>query len=184
MSLATTRIRPSTFSIVARDPANGDLGVAVQSKFLAVGSLVPWAQAGMGAVATQSYVNVTYGPEGLRLMAAGWTAQETLNQLLRMDEDMSQRQVLLVDAAGCAAAHTGESCHDWAGQGAPACLVDTRHAAVAGLPQLPLMFQSRAGGHFAFHHGLHRGTKNTGLGQCFFSNIRCDGATCARSAFP
>ena len=76
---------------------------------------MPWAQAGMGAVATQSYANVTYGPEGLRLMAAGWTAQEALNQLLRMDEDASQRQVLLVDAAGRAAAYTGKSCHDWAG---------------------------------------------------------------------
>ena len=115
MSSSTTRLRPSTFSIVAHDPANGDLGVAVQSKFLAVGSVVPWARAGMGAVATQSYANVTYGPEGLRLMAAGWTAQEALTQLLRMDEDASQRQVLLVDAAGRAAAHTGEGCHDWAG---------------------------------------------------------------------
>ena len=114
MSLSTTRIRPSTFSIVARDPANGDLGVAVQSKFLAVGSVVPWAQAGVGAVATQSYANVTYGPEGLRLMGAGWTAQEALQHLLRIDEDASHRQVLFVDGAGRAAAHTGESCHDWA----------------------------------------------------------------------
>ncbi len=110
-----SRIHPSTFSIVARDPAHGDLGVAVQSKFLAVGAVVPWARAGVGAVATQAWANSTYGPEGLRLMAAGWTAQEALNQLLRMDHDISQRQVLLVDAAGRAAAHTGENCHDWAG---------------------------------------------------------------------
>jgi len=115
MSKSTTRIHPSTFSIVARDPANGDLGVAVQSKFLAVGSVVPFARAGVGAVATQSYANVTYGPEGLRLMAAGWTAQEALNHLLRIDLDVAQRQVLLVDAAGRAAAHTGDKCHDWAG---------------------------------------------------------------------
>jgi uncharacterized Ntn-hydrolase superfamily protein len=109
------RIHPSTFSIVARDPANGDLGVAVQSKFLAVGAVVPWARAGVGAVATQAWANSAYGPEGLRLMAAGWTAQEVLNQLLSMDHDITQRQVLLVDAAGRAAAHTGENCHDWAG---------------------------------------------------------------------
>jgi uncharacterized Ntn-hydrolase superfamily protein len=87
----------------------------VQSKFLAVGSVVPWAQAGVGALATQSYANVTYGPEGLRLMAAGWAAEEALNQLLAMDSDVTQRQVLLVDAAGQAAAYTGEGCHDWAG---------------------------------------------------------------------
>jgi len=115
MSKSTWKIHPSTFSIVARDPANGDLGVAVQSKFLAVGSVVPFAQAGVGAAATQSYANVTYGPEGLRLMAAGWTAQEALNQLLAIDLDVTQRQVLLVDGAGRAAAHTGEKCHDWAG---------------------------------------------------------------------
>ena len=115
MSKSNTRIHPSTFSIVARDPANGDLGVAVQSKFLAVGSVVPFARAGVGAVATQSYANVTYGPEGLRLMAAGWTAQEALNHLLRIDLDIAQRQVLLIDAAGRTAAHTGDKCHDWAG---------------------------------------------------------------------
>ena len=115
MSTQTFTIHPSTFSIVARDPANGDVGVAVQSKFLAVGSVVPFARAGVGAVATQSYANVTYGPEGLRLMAAGWTAQEALNHSLSIDSDITQRQVLMVDAAGGAAAHTGENCHDWAG---------------------------------------------------------------------
>jgi uncharacterized Ntn-hydrolase superfamily protein len=109
MSKSTSKIHPSTFSIVARDLANGDLGVAVQSKFLAV------ARDGVGAVATQSYANVAYGPEGLRLMAAGWNAQEALNHLLTMDLDVTQRQVLLVDAAGGAAGHTGEKCHDWAG---------------------------------------------------------------------
>jgi uncharacterized Ntn-hydrolase superfamily protein len=115
MSKSTSKIHPSTFSIVARDLANGDLGVAVQSKFLAVGSVVPFARDGVGAVATQSYANVAYGPEGLRLMAAGWNAQEALNHLLTMDLDVTQRQVLLVDAAGGAAGHTGEKCHDWAG---------------------------------------------------------------------
>jgi len=115
MNTSILKIHPSTFSIVAHDPANGDLGVAVQSKFLAVGSVVPFARAGVGAVATQSYANVAYGPEGLRLMAAGWTAQEALNHLLTLDLDVTQRQVLLVDAAGGAAGHTGEKCHDWAG---------------------------------------------------------------------
>jgi len=100
---------------VARDPATGDLGVAVQSKFLAVGSVVPWARASVGAVATQAWANSSYGPEGLRLMAAGWTAQEALNHVLALDHDTGQRQVLLVDAAGRAAAHTGEKCHHWAG---------------------------------------------------------------------
>jgi uncharacterized Ntn-hydrolase superfamily protein len=115
MSKSTSKIHPSTFSIVARDPATGDLGVAVQSKFLAVGSVVPFARAGVGAVATQSYANVAYGPEGLRLMAAGWTAQEALSHLLTIDLDITQRQVLLLDAAGGSAGHTGENCHDWAG---------------------------------------------------------------------
>jgi uncharacterized Ntn-hydrolase superfamily protein len=115
MLTRTTGPQPSTFSIVARDPANGDLGVAVQSKFLAVGSIVPWAQAGVGAVATQALSNTAYGPEGLRLMAAGWTAPEALTQLLAMDHDPDQRQVLLVDAAGRSAAHTGPRCHYWAG---------------------------------------------------------------------
>jgi uncharacterized Ntn-hydrolase superfamily protein len=105
----------STFSIVARDPANGDLGVAVQSKFLAVGAVVPWAKAGVGAVATQSWANTAYGPEGLRLMGAGWTARETLDHLVGMDNNAAQRQVGLVDAQGRAAAFTGEKCFDWAG---------------------------------------------------------------------
>ncbi len=115
MPTSKRRLQPSTFSIVGRDPANGDLGVAVQSKFLAVGSLVSWAQAGVGAVATQSFVNTAYGPEGLRLMAAGWTAPEALAQLLAHDHDVGHRQVILIDAFGRAAAHTGQTCFDWAG---------------------------------------------------------------------
>lgn len=111
-------IRPpvvSTFSIVALDPETGDLGVATQSKFLAVGAVVPWARAGVGAVATQSWANTAYGPEGLRLMAAGWTAEEALNYLIATDHNPAQRQVLLVDAYGRAAAYTGEGCYEWAG---------------------------------------------------------------------
>jgi uncharacterized Ntn-hydrolase superfamily protein len=113
--MSKPKIQPSTFSIVARDPINGDLGVAVQSKFLAVGSVVPWAQAGAGAVATQSFANVTFGVEGLRLMAAGWTAPEALKQLLAADYDAAQRQVSLVDASGRAGAFTGDGCFPWAG---------------------------------------------------------------------
>jgi uncharacterized Ntn-hydrolase superfamily protein len=105
----------ATFSIVAYDPENGDLGVAVQSKFLAVGAVVPWARAGVGAVATQSWANTTYGPEGLRLMAEGLSAQEALDKLVEADEDRARRQAGMVDARGNAAAYTGEGCFDWAG---------------------------------------------------------------------
>jgi uncharacterized Ntn-hydrolase superfamily protein len=115
MPVSTIKVRPSTFSIVARDPANGDLGIAVQSKFLAVGSVVPWARAGVGAVATQSFANTVYGPEGLRLMAAGWTALEALKHLLDTDPEANQRQVSFVDTSGRAASFTGDGCFNWAG---------------------------------------------------------------------
>lgn len=105
----------ATFSIVARDPANGDLGVAVASKFLAVGSVVPWVRAGAGAVATQALANVGYGPRGLTLMAEGASAQDTLAALLADDPEREHRQVGLVDARGGVAAHTGSACMDWAG---------------------------------------------------------------------
>lgn len=105
----------TTFSIVAYDPGNGDLGVAVQSKFLAVGAVVPWARAGVGAIATQSYANTRYGPEGLRLLAEGLSAEETLARLLADDEDRELRQVGIVDAQGRAAAFTGDECLAWAG---------------------------------------------------------------------
>ncbi|MBK9715869.1 MAG: DUF1028 domain-containing protein [Kouleothrix sp.] len=105
----------ATFSIAARDPQNGDLGVAVASKFLSVGSVVPWAQAGAGAVATQALANISYGPRGLALMAAGQPAQAALDALLAEDPDREHRQVGLVDARGGAAAHTGAECMDWAG---------------------------------------------------------------------
>ena len=105
----------ATFSIVAYDPENGDLGVAVQSKFLAVGAVVPWARAGVGAVATQSYANTTYGPGGLRLMAGGLSAQDALEKLVGADEERDRRQAGMVDARGSAAAYTGQDCFDWAG---------------------------------------------------------------------
>lgn len=104
-----------TFSIVACDPIQSDWGVAVQSKFLAVGAVVPWAQAGAGAIATQSYANTSYGPEGLRLLAAGMSAEEALARLVAADEGQEHRQVGMVDAAGRAAAFTGRECLAWAG---------------------------------------------------------------------
>lgn len=105
----------ATFSIVALDPTNGDLGVAVASKFLAVGAAVPWAKAGVGAVATQAWANLAYGPDGLDLLAQGLSAEETLARLLREDGMREHRQVGVVDAQGRAAAHTGRECFPWAG---------------------------------------------------------------------
>ena len=104
-----------TFSIVARDPATGDLGVAVQSKFLAVGSVVPWARAGVGAIATQAFANVAYGPDGLALLAGGATAEDALARLVAADDLAAERQVGLVDARGRSASHTGGRCFAWAG---------------------------------------------------------------------
>ena len=109
------RIVPSTFSIVAHDPEAQEWGIAVQSKFLAVGAVVPWAQAGAGAVATQSYANTSFGPDGLALMAEGYSAEEALGQLIARDEGRAQRQAGLVDAQGSAATYTGDECQAWAG---------------------------------------------------------------------
>ena len=111
----TRRPRPSTFSLVAYDPCAEEWGIAVQSKFLAVGAVVPWARAGAGAVATQSYVNTSFGPDGLALMARGTSAQETLDRLVAGDEGAADRQVGVVDAQGRPATFTGEDCYDWAG---------------------------------------------------------------------
>lgn len=105
----------STFSIVAFDPKTGDLGVAVASKFLAVGSVVPYAKAGVGAIATQSFANTTFGPKGLELLRKGLTPSQVLKQLLASDKDRELRQVGIVDAKGRAAAFTGKKCLPWAG---------------------------------------------------------------------
>ena len=105
----------TTFSIVGRDPENGDLGVAVQSKFFAVGAVVPWAKAGVGAIATQSWTNTTYGTKGLELLGNGLTAQQALNQLVARDDGRSQRQVGIIDADGNVANYTGDECLEWAG---------------------------------------------------------------------
>ena len=105
----------NTFSIVAYDPASGDLGVAVQSKYFGVGSVVPWAKAGVGAVATQARVKVGFGPEGLRLMEAGKSSREALEAMLVTDPLRASRQVALVDDKGRPTVHTGEECFAWAG---------------------------------------------------------------------
>src|SRR2546428_9939821 len=99
-----------TYSIVARDKQTGELGVAVQSHYFQVGPVVPWAVAGVGAVATQSRVNVSFGPLGLGHMRAGSTAAQALKALLAADTQPEVRQVALVDAAGNVAAHTRAQC--------------------------------------------------------------------------
>jgi uncharacterized Ntn-hydrolase superfamily protein len=104
-----------TFSIVARSAAGDAWGVAVASKFLAVGAAVPAAQAGVGAIATQSFANLTYRPKGLALLAAGRSAQETLEELTGADDEAEERQAGIVDAAGRSATFTGANCLDWAG---------------------------------------------------------------------
>ncbi|MHA2355159.1 MAG: DUF1028 domain-containing protein [Candidatus Thorarchaeota archaeon] len=106
---------PSTFSIVARDPSNGDIGIIVQSKFPAVGAVVPWALAETGGVATQAWANTSYGPRGLELLTDGKNASETLKVLLKDDEKVEHRQVGIVDAKGLAVSYTGKECMDWAG---------------------------------------------------------------------
>jgi len=104
-----------TFSIVACDLEEQTWGVAVASKFPAVGAVVPWAQAGVGAVATQSFANTSFGPRGLAMMAAGLTAQETLERLLEDDPDKELRQVGLVDSKGGSTTFSGHGCFAWAG---------------------------------------------------------------------
>lgn len=108
-------LKPSTFSIVACDLDEKAWGVAVASKFPAVGAIVPWAQANAGAIATQSYANTSFGPRGLDMMHIGFSAETTLTKLLEDDEDRELRQVGLVDAAGHAVTFTGYKCFDWAG---------------------------------------------------------------------
>lgn len=104
-----------TFSIVAVDPVNGDLGVAVQSKFPNVGVSIPFAKAGVGAVATQSYCNTSYGPRGVALLEQGASPQQALEILIQSDEQRDYRQVGIIDAQGRTASFTGAHCFDWAG---------------------------------------------------------------------
>jgi uncharacterized Ntn-hydrolase superfamily protein len=104
-----------TFSIVAFDPDRGELGVAVESKYFGVGSVVPWAKAGVGAVATQARAKVSFGAEGLSLMAGGKSPREALDLLLAADPEAGERQVGMIDAQGRTAAHTGAGCNAFAG---------------------------------------------------------------------
>ncbi len=106
----------NTFSIVAYSADEDAWGVAVASKFPAVGAVVPWARAGVGAVATQAHTKMSFGPDGLALMEGGSSADETLKTLLASVDTIDRRQVALVDARGKAAAHTGSDCSSWAGQ--------------------------------------------------------------------
>jgi len=113
---ATSPRRPvATYSIVARDPETGELGVAVQSHWFSVGPTVPWAEAGVGAVATQSFVKVSYGPDGLAAMRDGTSAPDALAALVEADENADVRQVAMIDAEGRVAAHTGNRCIQSAG---------------------------------------------------------------------
>jgi uncharacterized Ntn-hydrolase superfamily protein len=104
-----------TFSIVAFDRATSSWGVAVASKFLAVGALVPWGRAGIGAIATQALANLGYGPRGLSLLESGMSASDVVRSLTDADEGRAQRQLGVVDASGSAATYTGAECNPWAG---------------------------------------------------------------------
>ena len=104
-----------TFSIVAYDPDKKEWGVAVQSKFVAVGAIVPYARANAGAIATQAYANTRYGPEGLALLAKGMSASDVIEVLIEQDPHKEQRQIGVVDSLGNTAAYTGQKCFEWAG---------------------------------------------------------------------
>ena len=108
-------IRVATFSIVGFDRRTGEIGVAVQSRFLAVGAVVPWAKAGVGAIATQSLANTGYGPDGLKLLAGGIAPEEVVKRLTEGDGQRAVRQIGIVNAAGKAATFTGTACNAWAG---------------------------------------------------------------------
>src|SRR6266700_2669450 len=105
----------ATFSIAACDLTAGQWGAATQSKFLAVGSVVPWAEAHVGAIATQAYANPRYGPDGLALLRQGLSADEVVERLTAADEGRALRQLGVVDGEGRAATYTGEECFQWAG---------------------------------------------------------------------
>jgi uncharacterized Ntn-hydrolase superfamily protein len=137
----------ATFSIAARDPANGDLGVAVQSKFLAVGAVVPWVRAGAGAIATQAAANVAYGPDGLALLEGGRSAPEVVRHLVAADPLRDHRQVGIVDRDGQAAAHTGSACLTWAGHvvGDGYCCQGNILAGAAVVAEMARAFEAGAG---------------------------------------
>src|SRR5947209_9453549 len=105
----------ATYSIAACALDAGQWGVSTQSKFLAVGSVVPWAEPGVGAIATQAYANPRYGPDGLALLRAGASAEDVVRQLTDADDERDHRQLGVVDGAGRSASYTGSKCFAWAG---------------------------------------------------------------------
>jgi uncharacterized Ntn-hydrolase superfamily protein len=137
----------ATYSIVACDLDAGQWGVATQSKFLAVGSVVPWAEARVGAIATQSYANPAYGPDGLRLLRDGLSAEDAVARLTGADEDREQRQLGIVDAQGRAATYTGSGCHAWAGGRTGPCYAAQGNILVSGetVDALAETFEATAG---------------------------------------
>jgi uncharacterized Ntn-hydrolase superfamily protein len=137
----------ATYSIVACDLEAGQWGVATQSKFLAVGSVVPWAEANVGAVATQSYANPSYGPDGLRLLRDGLSAEDTVTRLTDADQGRKQRQLGIVDGGGGAATYTGSGCHAWAGGRTGPCFAAQGNILVSGetVDALAETFQATAG---------------------------------------
>ncbi|MEN8107315.1 MAG: DUF1028 domain-containing protein [Pseudomonadota bacterium] len=139
-----------TYSIVARDPATGQLGVAVQSHWFSVGSLVPWARAGVGAIATQSFVDVRYGVEGLQLMAQGMPADRVMQRLLKADPNPAVRQVGMIDANGTIAQYTGKNCIQHAGHLAGVNFAVQANLMVrAGVPEAMARAYSEAQGSLA-----------------------------------
>jgi uncharacterized Ntn-hydrolase superfamily protein len=144
--MASTR-PVATYSICACDLEAGHWGVATQSKFLAVGSVVPWAEPFVGAIATQSYANPRYGPDGLALLRDGLGAAEVVEQLTAADPGRDQRQLGVVDASGNAATFTGPDCHDWAGGRTGPCFAAQGNILVSGetVDALAATFEGRAG---------------------------------------
>jgi len=122
----------ATYSICACDLEAQQWGVAVQSKFLAVGSVVPWAEPLTGAIATQSYANPRYGPEGLALLRDGLPAEEVVERLTAADDERAQRQLGIVDAQGRGSSYTGDECHEWAGHRTGPCYAAQGNILVSG----------------------------------------------------
>jgi uncharacterized Ntn-hydrolase superfamily protein len=137
----------STFSLVACDLEAGQWGVAVASKFLAVGSVVPWAEPHVGAVATQAYANPRYGPDGLAALRGGASAEEAVAQLAAADHGRDERQVGVVDGAGRGASFTGSACLDWAGGRTGDCYAAQGNLLVSGatVDALAASFEAGAG---------------------------------------
>lgn len=137
----------ATFSIAACDLEAGQWGVATQSKFLGVGSVVPWAEPGAGAVATQAYANPRYGPDGLALLSGGASAAETVRRLTEADDGRDHRQLGVVDARGGSATFTGSACMDWAGGIAGPCFAAQGNILVGAetVQALATAFEATAG---------------------------------------